>query len=304
MPEFKGKIRLEDGDGLETTLTVDSGRLLAKAGEHEIGDWAISELSAQRRNSEFLIKVEGEELVVDVADPIGLAQVLGVKEDEPKGRRVKKPRVRRLKRKERTTPEVNPPPVAAPVAAVSPPVFVPEPPPVVAPVAAVSPPVFVPEPPPVVAPAAVMPPVFVPEPPPVVAPAAVMPPVFVPESPPVVAPVAAVSPPVFVPEPAPVVAPAGEVNAADEGPSPWQRIPMRAKLIGLGFIGFVVFFFVAPSLLALLLLLAGVATLFLAIAAKNETGSGILPPPIFATNAAIASGFGSVLLALVIMVIT
>lgn len=79
---------------------------------------------------------------------------------------------------------------------------------------------------------------------------------------------------------------------------------MRTKLIGLGVIGFVAFFFVAPSLLALLLMLAGVATLFLAIAAKNETGSGILPPPFFATNAAIAGGFGSVLLALVIMVVT
>ena len=364
MPEFKGTIRLEDGDSLETTMTVESRRLVVKAGAHEIGNWSISELSTKRRNSQFRIKVEGEELVVDVADPIGVANALDVKADESKGRRGKKPSARRFKRKERPAPEVKPSPAVA--AAAADPVFVPEPPPVVA--AAAAEPVFVPEPPPVVAPAAavadaiffgepdpaVAPPAFVSEPPPVVAPAApdtiffgepepaVAPPVIAPEPPPVVAPAAAVAepvlfaepepepvvvpaavmPPAFVPEPAPVVtsvavvAPPGAVSepasgvAAVEGetvdtePSLWQRTPMRTKLIGLGAVGFIIFFFVAPSLLALVLMLAGVATLFLAIAAKNESGSGLMPPPFFATNTAIAGGLGSVLLAMVIMVIT
>ena len=228
MPEFKGTIRLEDGDGLETTLTVDSGRLVARAGEHEIGNWAISELSAERRNSEFLIKVEGEELVVDVADPIGFAQVLGVKEEEPKKVRGRKPRAPRVKRKERTAPEANSPLVAAPAAAVAAPVSVAGP----------------------------------------ASPAAT-----------------------------------GEVQAAD-GPSLWQRIPMRAKLIGLAVIVLIIFFLLAPNLLALLLVLAGVTTLLLAIAAKDESGSRILAPPFFATTAAIAGGIGSVVLGLAIMVIT
>lgn len=333
MPEFKGKIRLEDGDSLETTLTVDSRRLVVKAGAHEIGNWSINELSAKRRNSQFRIKVEGEELVVDVADPIGVANALDVKAEESKGRRGKKTSARRFKRKERPAPEVKPSPAVAPAAAD--PVFVPEPPPVVAPAAAD--PVFVPEPPPVVAPAAapdtiffgepepaVAPPVFAPEPPPVVAPAAavaepvlfaepepepvvvpaaVMPPVSVPEPAPVVAPVAVVAPPVSVPEPASGVS-VVEGETVDTEPSLWQRTPMRTKLIGLGAVGFIIFFFVAPSLLAVVLMLAGVATLFLAIAAKNESGSGFMPPPFFATNMAIAGGFGSVLLAMAIMVIT
>ena len=357
MPEFKGKIRLEDGDSLETTLTVESRRLVVKAGGHEIGNWPISQLSAKRRNSEFRIKVEGEELVVDVADPIGVANALDVKADEPKGRRGKKPSAKRFKRKERATPEVKPPPVVAPAAAVTPPTLVPGPPPVVAP-AAVTPPVFVPEPPPAVA-AAVPdtiffgepePVVFVPEPPPVVAPAAavadrvlfaepepavadpvlfaepeptvadpvlsvepepepavapaaVMPPAFIPEPAPVVTSVAVVAPPVAVSEPASVDA-AVEVEAVDNEPSLWQRTPIQTKLIGAGAVGFIIFFFVAPSLLALVLMLAGVATLFLAIAAKSESGSGLMPPPFFATNTAIAGGLGSVLLAMLIMVIT
>jgi len=236
MPDFKGRIRLEDGDGLETTLTVDSGRFVAKAGEHEIGNWAVNELSVVRRNSEFLIKVEGEELVVVMADPLGFSEILGVKEEKSKERRSKKARSPKLKRKERSTPEVKPPDAAPPAHDAALPAY-------------------------------------------------------------------AVPAPAVVAEPAPVAATA-VVQAADEVPSLWQRIPMRTKLIGLGVIGFVIFFILAPSLLALLLLLAGVGTLFLAIAAKNESGSGFLPPPFFATNLAVAGGIGSVVLSLVIMVIT
>ncbi len=228
MPDFKGRIRLEDGDGLETTLTVDSGRFVARAGEHEIGNWAVNELSVKRRNSEFLIKVEGDEMVVDVVDPVGLSQTLGVSEEEPKKRRLKKTRAPKLKRKERSSPEVNPPPSASPAPVVTAPVSVAEP----------------------------------------ASPAA-----------------------------------NGEVQAAD-GPSLWQRIPIRAKMIGLGVIALVIFFLLAPNLLALLLVLAGVTTLFLAIAAKDESGSRILPPPFFATTIAIAGGIGSVVLGLAIMVIT
>jgi hypothetical protein len=166
------------------------------------------------------------------------------------------------------------------------PFFAPEPVPVVE---EVPDPFFAPEPVPVVE--EVPDPFFAPEPAPVVE--EVPDPVFAPE------PV-----PVFAPEPAPVAAPVVAAEEADDGPSLWERTSKRTKLIGLGVIGFAIFFFVAPNLLALLMMLAGVATLFLAIAAKNESGSGFMPPPFFATNTAIAGGFGSVLLAMVIMVIT
>ena len=228
MPDFKGTIRLEDGDGLETTLTVDSGRFVAKAGEHEIGNWAINELAVERRDGEFLINVEGEELVVGVADPAGFSEILGVKEKKLKERRVKKSRPPKVKRKERSRAEANPPSATPPAPALAAPVSVAEPPP---------------------------------------------------------------------------AATTSEVPVSEEGPSLWARIPNRSKLIGLGVLGFVAFFFLASDLLALLLLLAGVTTLFLAIAAKSESSSGILPPPFFATTTAIVGGIGSVVLALVIMVI-
>ena len=224
MSDFKGTIRLDDGDGLDTILTVDSGRFIAKAGEHEIGNWAVDELGIDRHNSEFRIKVEGEELVVSVEDPAGFTEILGVKEKKSKERRQKKSRAPKIKRKERSRAPANPPPAAV-----------------------------------------------------ATAPAPVADPAY--------------------------VAATGE--AADpEGPSLWERIPIRAKLIGLGVIALVVFFLLAPNLLALVLVLAGVTTLFLAIAAKDESGSRVLPPPFFATTTAIAGGIGSVVLGLAIMAIT
>ena len=224
MAQFKGTIRLEDGDSLETTLMVDSGRFIAKAGEHELGNWAVGELSVERRNNEFRIKVEDDELVVGVADPVGLSQILGVNEQKPKDRRDKKPKASKPKRKERSRDRLDSPTVATP---------------------------------------------------------------------------AVTAAPVFVAEPSLAAAPS---TASEEATPLWARIPKRWKLAGLGLIGILVFFVLAPNLLALVMMLAGVVTLFLAIAAKGESGTGILPPPFFGTTAAIGGGIGSVLLSLLIMV--
>ena len=203
---------------------VDSGRFIAKAGEHELGNWAVGELSVERRNNEFRIKVEDDELVVGVADPVGFSQILGVNEQKPKERRDKKPKASRPKRKERSRDQVDSPTVATP---------------------------------------------------------------------------AVTAAPVSVAEPSLAATPS---TASEEATPLWARIPKRWKLAGLGLIGILVFFVLAPDLLALVMMLAGVVTLFLAIAAKSESGTGILPPPFFGTTAAIGGGIGSVLLSLLIMV--
>jgi hypothetical protein len=227
MEEFKGTIQLEDGDGLETSLTVDGGRLLMTAGEHEIGNWAIEELSAERRNSEIRLRVEGDELVVGAVDPIGLSQALGITNGAAQEGRGKKPRTKkRLKRKERSQPEESRQ-VATVVA----------------------------------------------------------------ETP--------VAPVIAAPEAVPVVDQPGKNE-----PSWWARLSLRTRLIGAGAVGLVVLGVVAPTLLALLLMLAGIVTLFLAIAAKGESGATFKPPPFFATTTASVGGIALVLLAVAIMVIT
>lgn len=231
MREFTGTIRLEDGEGegLATRFVVESGRLVATSGEHEIGDWAVEELSVERRNGDFHIGVEGEQLVVGVADPVGFSDVLGVEEPKPKPEKVRK--ARSLRRK---------PPKPEPVAQ------------------AAAPPVEVPSRPP--------------------------------ES-------------VSVPAPEPSES-SGAAKEKETGPSLWAQIPNKWKLAGFGAICLVILGVLVPNILALLLILAGMATLFLAIAAKSESGSVVSPPPFFATATAGFLGIGLVLLAAVIMVIT
>ncbi|MDH3260419.1 MAG: hypothetical protein OEM81_11860 [Acidimicrobiia bacterium] len=249
MPEFKGTIQLGegDGDGLATNLTVDAGRLVVTAQEHEIGNWAVEELSVKRQNSEFRIRVEGEELVVAVADPVGLSQVLDIKEPTPKRWRVRKPKAAKSSRKGSSQPKADPEPATIAAAI----------------------------PPPAESPAVDSAPqseslIVAPVPP-------------------------AESLPAYVTK---------EVQSTVEATSPWARLSSRTKLAGLGVIVLVMLFVIAPNLLALLMMLAGMGTLFLAIAAKSDSGTTILPPPFFATDMAIFGGIGMVLLAVVIIAIT
>jgi hypothetical protein len=244
MPVFNGTIRLEEGDGLDTTMIVDSGRLVVTAGEHEIGNWAVDELSVRRQNDEFRVQVEGEEIAVAVTDPAGFSEVLGIQDRTPKRRRAKKPSTDKgFKRKEHSQAEEGP---AAPT-------------------------------------------------PVVVARAGTAEP-----SPAVSAPRSEPSPPV---PPLPAAA-TTETRAPGEEPSMWSRLPMRFRLAGIGLVGLVILGLIAPSLLALLLMLVGMVTLFLGIAARSDSGTSFLPPPLFATTAAAVGGIGMVLLAVVIIAIT
>lgn len=225
MPVFKGTIQLGEGDteGLESSLAVDSGRLVVTAHTHEIGDWAVEDLSVQRRDGVFHIKVEGEELVVAAADPAGLSEVLGVEDQQPKRRLTRKPRAGKQSARKESTQQEPVPQGTTPVST---------------------------------------------------------------------APAAAASP----------VPAIGDEQSAGQKPSLWDRLPLHWKLAGFGVIGLVALGVFLPVLLALLLMLAGTATLFLAVAAKGETGITVLPPPFFATNAAIAAGITMLLLAVIVMV--
>ena len=216
MPEFQGSIRLEDGDGdtLDTKLTVDSGRLVVTAGEHEIGDWAIEELFVERHNGEFRVRVEGEELVLGVNDPVGFHQGLGLDDRRPKLKRSAK-----LRKEKRSTRKTDPP-AAAPTS-----------------------------------------------------------------------------------EPSQSAAPT-EAQPGSDNPSLWNRLSLRSKLVGAGAIALAVLGVFAPSWLALLLLLAGMVTLFLGIAARNDSGTSILPPPFFATTGAGVLGIALVLVAVALIALT
>jgi hypothetical protein len=87
------------------------------------------------------------------------------------------------------------------------------------------------------------------------------------------------------------------------GPSLWERIPTKWRLAGAGLVLVVILGFIIPTLIALLLFVVGMGTLFLAVAAKSDSGTAIMPPPFFGTDMAIFGGIGLVLLAALIMVI-
>jgi len=225
MPEYQGSIRVGDGSGenLATQLTVDDERLIVAAGDHEIGNWAIEELSAERRNGTFHIGVEGEELVLTVADPVGFMQALGiedrpVKAGKPKKKKKEK-KVRKARSRKDESPRAEPPPDPVPIPAGT---------------AAASP--------------------FEDQPP--------------------------------------------------AEPSWWSRVPLRAKQAGAGVLVLVILGVFLPDILALLLLLAGMVTLFLGIAARSDGGTTILPPAFFGTTAAAVLGIALVLVAVLIIAVT
>ncbi|MDR9450246.1 MAG: hypothetical protein RI637_03410 [Acidimicrobiia bacterium] len=299
MAEFKGTIRLEDGDSLETSLTVDRGRLLVAAGDHEIGNWPVKGLSMERRNGDFRFHVEGEELLIAVADPVGFFVTLGIDEDDSKARRTKKPKgEKRLRRKPRSQPEPVPPP--APKVAATVPVEV-------APVVSEIPV----EPSPIEAsPQAFETPV---EParvdidiPMELFPVEASPVPFEPPAeppPPVIVGEVAPRPPAGAPRTETSREAAKQEQAPGAVASLWSRLSLRSKLAGAGAIVLVILGVIAPGLLALLFMVAGLATLFLAIAAKSEGGT-FLPPPFFATTAASVGGIALVLLAITIIAVS
>lgn len=269
MPVFKGSIRVAGSNepGLEASLAVDDGRLLVRSQKHEIGNWALEDLLVEQRGDAFHIQVEGEELVVAVGDAAGFSDGLGMND-----RRLNKVRAKKLKaeekarRKKRSDAEeaaVTLPPVVA----------TPAPPPQ-------------PEPPPFTPPPFTPPPVAQPEPPPITPPPVAPPPeVRTPGPPPVPKEFLAATPP--PPKP----------------PSLWSLLPLRWKLTGFGVVGLIVFGVFYPGILALLLMVTGMVTLFLAIAAKGDSQSAVRMPAFFTTTPAIVAGVVMVVLGLILIAI-
>ncbi|HEY5891202.1 MAG TPA: hypothetical protein VIW94_10950 [Acidimicrobiia bacterium] len=89
MSEYTGRLRI-DGDeapsmGVEIDLTDD--RLKVNAGDFEVGDWARSEVRVNALPDGFHVRVEGEELVLDVTDDARFALDLGLRTAHPQLRR-------------------------------------------------------------------------------------------------------------------------------------------------------------------------------------------------------------------------
>lgn len=75
-----GTVRLRDesGPGLAVRIAVDQERLRLTAGDEPVGDWSIHEMGVHALNEGFIIRVEGEELVLISGDDAALAEELGL----------------------------------------------------------------------------------------------------------------------------------------------------------------------------------------------------------------------------------
>ncbi len=84
MEEFEGTVRMAgDAVALPAVLLVADDRLRVSTRRHEIGHWRLSDVSARVLEDACHVSVEGEELVVVVADPLRFAEAIGPRLSNP-----------------------------------------------------------------------------------------------------------------------------------------------------------------------------------------------------------------------------
>ncbi|MGI9647867.1 MAG: hypothetical protein ACR2OI_05045 [Acidimicrobiia bacterium] len=84
MEEFEGTVRLAGDTGtLYAVMLVADDRLKVSTRRHEIGNWALTEISSSLRDDGCHITAEGEELVVLVEEPKRFAEAIGPRITNP-----------------------------------------------------------------------------------------------------------------------------------------------------------------------------------------------------------------------------
>jgi len=68
---------------LSAVLRVTDGRLLLTSQEHELGSWALEQVSARLRPEGCYVGVGGEEFIVTVPRPAQLAEAIGLEWTDP-----------------------------------------------------------------------------------------------------------------------------------------------------------------------------------------------------------------------------
>lgn len=69
MGTFNASLRTQgDRSGLPTTVRLENGRLSIAAGEEPIGDWDLSEVELERIPTGYRMKVEGEQVALEMSD--------------------------------------------------------------------------------------------------------------------------------------------------------------------------------------------------------------------------------------------
>lgn len=79
MGGFDASLRVAgDAQPIEARLEIDAGRLRLRAADQMIGDWPIKDLDFHRIGQGFRAIIEGEEVLLDIADPHSFEHALGL----------------------------------------------------------------------------------------------------------------------------------------------------------------------------------------------------------------------------------
>jgi hypothetical protein len=101
MSDFNAALKVKgDTEPLQARLEVENGRLIISAANQSIGEWNLEDLDIGRTPEGFRLQVEGEELLLEVADPLAFEEAIGAN-----NRKTAKNRTGRFKGKNRKSTE-------------------------------------------------------------------------------------------------------------------------------------------------------------------------------------------------------
>lgn len=85
MGQYEAKLRIEGTEDPPITVVVDltGDRMVVKAGEIEVGDWAREEIRVAAQLDGFHVRAEGEEMVLDIRDDAHFAVEMGMRQAHP-----------------------------------------------------------------------------------------------------------------------------------------------------------------------------------------------------------------------------
>lgn len=89
MPQFKGHLRLpgDDGSGLGVVIDLTDERMRVSSAQAEIGNWSRKDVRVNALPDGFHMRVEGEEVILDISQDAEFAVELGISTAPPLLRR-------------------------------------------------------------------------------------------------------------------------------------------------------------------------------------------------------------------------
>ncbi len=89
MSRYEGSLRMpgENGSGLGVTVDLSDAAITVRAGDAELGTWNRGQVLVNAQPDGFHMRVEGEEVILDISDDAHFAVELGLMTAPPLLRR-------------------------------------------------------------------------------------------------------------------------------------------------------------------------------------------------------------------------